>query len=237
MAILPLLHRVQEIESRLVMIEQSLRQLKENPNLKALKLLQQELDQTIRKAETELAQLRSKQSRSDLELQSCQERLQLEEGKLYSGSIVQPRELEQVQQKVVEYQSLRSRLEEEILELMEKDETQSAGLAELLKRQKGTANELVKLERELKQQASEVIFEQEQLALELEDLLPQIPADWLEKYRRIAGSHRGVGIARLRQNSCGACHVSLSESKLQQVKRGEDKLNFCENCGRILYYS
>lgn len=236
MAILPLLHRVQEIESRMTMLMLSLKKLDENPNLTTLQLLQTQLKQTGHDAEADLRQLKAGQKKLDLDLKSCQERLRFEENKLYNGSIVQPRELEQLQQKVNEYQAMCSKLEEQLLQLMEQDEVLSGELIKVREREGVVALKLVQLQQELQQQALEINFEKEQLQLELLDLLPQIPADWLEKYRRIAKAHRGVGIAKLKQNSCGACHVSLSESQLQQVKRGEDKLNFCENCGRILYY-
>ncbi|HYH01741.1 MAG TPA: C4-type zinc ribbon domain-containing protein [Bacillota bacterium] len=237
MAILPILHRVQEVESRLRQLEQALQQLNENPNLTALQLLQSNLVRTRQSTENDLQQLKSRQRQLDLELKSCQERLQHEESKLYNGSIVLPRELEQLQQKVSEYQNLRSKLEEDLLQLMERDEVSTAELTGMHKREATTARELAQIREELQQQALEINFEKEQLQMELVDLLPQIPGEWLERYRRIAKAHRGIGIAKLKQNSCGACHVGLSESILHQVKRGEDKLIFCENCGRILYFS
>ena len=128
---LPLLHRVQEIESRLAILEQSLQKLNENPNLTALQLLQTQLKQSCHVAETGLQQLKAGQKKLDLDLKSCQERLRHEENKLYNGSIVQPRELEQLQQKVNEYQALCSKLEEELLQLMEQDEAVSSELTKV----------------------------------------------------------------------------------------------------------
>ncbi|HEY8464326.1 MAG TPA: C4-type zinc ribbon domain-containing protein [Bacillota bacterium] len=237
MAILPLLYRVQEIESRLAQLEQTLLQLQEDPSLTALEGLKTELDQIIIKAEKQLEQQKRRQRQLSLELNSCEERLKQENEKLYSGTIVQPRELELVQQKVAEYQGLCSKLEEDLLQLMECDEVKTAELTGTKQRRAAVAAEYDQRQNELYQQKLAVNFEKEQLQLELEELLPQIPLEWLEKYRRIAKAHRGIGITRIKQQSCGACHVSLAESRLQQIKRGEDKLYCCENCGRILYYS
>jgi predicted nucleic acid-binding Zn-ribbon protein len=237
MAILPLLYRVQEIENRLVVLTAKLEALTVNPNLVALQGLQQELAVIVKTKTSELQQAKARQRQLDMELQSCQERLRHEEKRLYDGSVAQPRELEQIQQKAAEYGGVQAKLEEEILRLMETDEQLSAELQELDRRQLSVEQDQAKIQAGLKGQSWELLTEKEELQAELAELEPQITPEWLERYRRIAKAHRGIGIAKLKQNSCGACHVSLSEFRLQQVKRGEDKLHFCENCGRILYYS
>jgi predicted nucleic acid-binding Zn-ribbon protein len=236
MAILPLLYRIQEIESRLAELERKSGDLQQNPNLKAVRLLQDELRNSMDRIEADLKKVQSGQRQLDLELATCQERLRNEENKLYGGSVGQARELELIQQKVGEYQNQRTRIEEELLQLMEKDEEWGIQLGELQERLGKAGEEKDRIEAELHQRSLEIDFEMEQLRMELEELSPQIPFEWLERYRKIAKAHRGIGIAKLKQNSCGACHVSLSDSRLNQVKRGEDKLQYCENCGRILFY-
>jgi predicted nucleic acid-binding Zn-ribbon protein len=236
MAILPLLYRIQEIESRLAELERKSGDLQQNPNLKAVRLLQDELRNSMDRIEADLKKVQSGQRQLDLELATCQERLRNEENKLYGGSVGQARELELIQQKVGEYQNQRTRIEEELLQLMEKDEEWGSQLGELQERLGKAGEEKDRIEAELHQRSLEIDFEMEQLRMELEELSPQIPFEWLERYRKIAKAHRGIGIAKLKQNSCGACHVSLSDSRLNQVKRGEDKLQYCENCGRILFY-
>jgi predicted nucleic acid-binding Zn-ribbon protein len=236
MAILPLLYRIQEIESRVAELDRNLAAAQQNPNLIAVRLLQNELKTSVDGIEADLKKVKNAQRRLDLELKTCQERLKNEEDKLYGGTVGHARELEQIQQKVGEYQNHRGKIEDELLQLMEKDEEYSDQLAELRQRWEKVLQENDRIEADIKQQSLEVGFEKDQLLMELEELTPQIPPDWLERYRKIAKAHRGIGIAKLKQNSCGACHVSLSDSRLNQVKRGEDKLQFCENCGRILFY-
>jgi predicted nucleic acid-binding Zn-ribbon protein len=237
MATLPLLYRVQEIESRVAILTKNLEALMADPNLVALQGLQQELAIAVQPKETELKQVKTRQRQLDLELQICQERLHHEEKRLYDGSVAHARELEQIQQKAAEYRGVQAKIEEEILQLMEVDEQLTAELQQLAQRQQTAGLEQQRIQAELKQQSFELIVEKEDLQAELAELEPQIVSEWLDRYRRIAKAHRGIGIAKLKQDSCGACHVSLSEFRLQQVKRGEDKLHFCENCGRILYYS
>jgi predicted nucleic acid-binding Zn-ribbon protein len=236
MAMLPLLYRIQEIDSRLAELERNLADLQQNPNLKAVRLLHDELKSSMDRIETDLKKVKSAQRQLDLELATCQERLKNEENKLYGGVVAQARELEQIQQKVGEYLNHRTRIEEELLHLMEQDEEGVIQLGELNARMGKVREEQERIEAELRRQSLEVGFETEQLRMELEELIPQIPPEWLERYRKIAKAHRGIGIAKLKQSSCGACHVHLSDSRLNQVRRGEDKLQYCENCGRILFY-
>jgi predicted nucleic acid-binding Zn-ribbon protein len=236
MAILPLLYRIQEIESRLAELERNLADLQQNPNWKAVRLLQDELKRSMDRSETDLKKVKSKQRQLDLELKTCQERLGNEENKLYGGAVAQARELEQIQQKVGEYLNQRTRIEEELLHTMEQDEELVAQQGELNVRMGKAREEQDRIEAKLRERSLEVDFETEKLRMELEELVPQIPPEWLERYRKIAKAHRGIGIAKLKQNSCGACHVKLSDSRLNQVKRGADKLQYCENCGRILFY-
>jgi predicted nucleic acid-binding Zn-ribbon protein len=237
MATLPLLYQVQEIESRVAVLTKSLEILVADPNLLALKGLLEELAMVAQAKETELQRVKTRQRQLDLELQLCQERLQYEEKRLYDGSVTHARELEQIQQKTTEYRGTQSKIEEEILQLMESDEQLTAELQQLAQRRQTVGQEQQRIQAELKQQSFAVIVEKEELQAELAELEPQIPTEWLERYRRIAKAHRGIGIAKVKQDSCGVCHVSLADFHLQQVKRGEDKLQFCENCGRILYYS
>jgi predicted nucleic acid-binding Zn-ribbon protein len=203
----------------------------------ALHGLQQELAIAVQTKETELKQVETRQRQLNPDLKICQERLHHEEKRLYDGSVAQARELEQIQQKAAEYRGAQAKIEEKILQLMETDEQLTGELQQLTWRQQKAGQEEQRIQAKLRQQSLELIVEKEELQAELAELEPQISPEWLERYRRIAKAHRGVGIAKLKQDSCGACHVSLSESRLQQVKRGEDKLYFCENCGRILYYS
>jgi predicted nucleic acid-binding Zn-ribbon protein len=236
MAILPLLYRIQELESRVAELDRNLAALQQNPELEAIRSLQNELQGSLDRLETGLKKVKDGGRQLDLDLKSCQERLKNEENKLYGGSVVHPRELEQIQQRVTEYQERRNRIEEELLQLMEKEDKWSAGRLVLQQRAANAAQENERFEAEARRRSQEFDLEKEQLLMELEELTPQIPPEWLERYRKIAKSRRGIGIAKLKQNSCGACHVSLSDSRLNQVKRGEDKLQFCENCGRILFY-
>lgn len=236
MAFLPVLYRIQEIETALNALEQREAAAKQDPNYQALKMLQQQLESSLVLLEKEMGQSNSSQRQMDLELKSCLEHIKVEEQKLYSGKTSSSRELEQIQQKMTEYQKSKDKYEEQLLELMEAAENFLTRQNEEKSRLEKCLQEMQANKKIINQKLLEIKLEKTDLEAELSDLVSQIPPEWLERYRKIAKSHRGIGIAKVKQNSCGGCHVSLSESLLQKIKRGNDQINFCENCGRILYY-
>ncbi|HEX7713097.1 MAG TPA: C4-type zinc ribbon domain-containing protein [Bacillota bacterium] len=236
MAKLPILYKIQTIDSRLLALKKAEEQIGTDPNRIALTELITQSEQRLGVLREEQQRVSLEQKRIELELKTCQERRKSEETKLYSGSVTASRELELLQQKIAESAKSQAKQEEMLLHLMEREEELTQEIGENEKRLELARKDLATLEMELKQRQMELAMETEDLRAEQEELLPQIPADWLARYHRIAGSHNGVAVARLKQESCGACHISQSQSQIQKVKRGDDQLLFCENCGRILYY-
>ena len=233
---LPVLFRMQEIESRLAVLLKKRQQLEQHADLVLLRQRLKEFTAHQEHLGRDGQQVKLKQSQLDLELKTLQEHLKIEEQKLYGGAITSSRELEQIQSKVSEYAKKRVILEDEILKLMEQDEQVTHDLQELKQVIVGVEVGITDVKQQIGQEMIEITMEEQDLSDEAALLIVKIPEDWLSRYRRIAGSHHGVAIARVKNNSCGACHVSLSDMMLQQVKRGEDCFYYCENCARILYY-
>jgi uncharacterized protein len=75
----------------------------------------------------------------------------------------------------------------------------------------------------------QVIEERRQIAASLD-------AKLLAHYERIRQRWKGVAIADATSGRCAACQIALRPQFFQDLKRGE-RLQFCESCGRILYYN
>jgi len=68
-------------------------------------------------------------------------------------------------------------------------------------------------------------------------LLPEIPAELLETYERIAARHHGVGLSEVREEACAACGLRVIPHVFQLLRKEEPGQIFqCESCSRILYY-
>lgn len=65
------------------------------------------------------------------------------------------------------------------------------------------------------------------------ELRSQIPLLILDRYDRMR--LRGKkGVAAVRNQVCGSCHMQVSRGVVMALRRGET-LQLCENCGRYLY--
>jgi len=62
-----------------------------------------------------------------------------------------------------------------------------------------------------------------------------IPDALMATYERLRGRLGGIGAARLVGSSCGGCHLVLSATEVDRIRREPaDALVTCEHCGRIL---
>lgn len=62
-----------------------------------------------------------------------------------------------------------------------------------------------------------------------EDVDPEL----MERYKKIK-SHHQAPMAKVENNQCGGCNMSLPTSTIKRVAAGQEIVE-CENCGRILY--
>lgn len=61
-----------------------------------------------------------------------------------------------------------------------------------------------------------------------------IPEDLLQVYEKLRSTRRGVGVAKVVHQSCGACGDMLTSAHLQSA-RSPSILVKCSTCGRFLY--
>jgi predicted nucleic acid-binding Zn-ribbon protein len=113
----------------------------------------------------------------------------------------------------------------EQLETLETEETRlGRELTALRERSEAAAPEL---QSQLKQLEAELVH----VETDREEYWSELPADWKQAYRRVQ-SRTVDPIAQVVGNQCQACHVSVTSSGMQSVRRGA--LLQCDNCGRLL---
>lgn len=154
--------------------------------------------------------------------------------KLYGGSIQNPKELQELQQ---ESESLRrhlATLEDRLLEAMIRLE-QATEQADERKAER----ELAEADRtgqvkSLRDERKTVGAELERLRVEREAAAASVAAEDLQLYTRLRTSLGGLAVVELRDDSCGACGLTLGSSAWQEVRSGASAVR-CKQCGRILY--
>lgn len=101
----------------------------------------------------------------------------------------------------------------------------------------------------MKQQEEEIAKEQERVNLELNkikkeldelkekesEVVLNIDEDFRYKFEKIVKNKEGKGIVAVSRGYCTGCHLVLPQEFINRV-RSNDKIYFCPNCSRTLYY-
>lgn len=164
-------------------------------------------------------------------------KIEREENRMYSGEVVNPKELSAIQDEVAMFRRQKAPLEEEALDLMmRRDELQEE--RERLRR------EVADLEREadgvrerIEKAVAEIDRELEAEEAKRSSLVEPIPSDVLEIYEDLRGQKRGIGVGALEQGICSACREQLSAMEIDRVRRQSregEHLFRCEHCRRLL---
>lgn len=225
------LFRLQEID---LVIDQSLARLGEITDILAD---DQELKQAIEsfeRAEEERNSTRLALQSAEGAVNSQQFKIEQAEKKLYSGSVQNPRELQDLQ---MESDSLKRYLE--ILENRLLDAMVAHEAAELEFDADNTRVELIQQRRQ--HEHEDLLKEQSHIKNDLirlennrEAALASISPEDLAVYDRLRLKKGGYAVALLDGSNCNLCGLSIGSSILQTVRSGSDLIQ-CKLCNRILY--
>jgi predicted nucleic acid-binding Zn-ribbon protein len=196
-----------------------------------------EVKGAIARVQKEADDLEREEKVVEEEVKAIEDKIASEEDKMYSGKVINPKEVAAIQDEVAMLKRRKSPLEEQGLEELEARD-------QLLTERTRLQEELADLEREAAEVSRRIADAEGRIDNELrsEDqkragLLPAIPSDTLELYEEIRGSKRGVGVGALENGSCTACSEALSAVEVDRIKakaRGGEWLFRCEHCRRLL---
>jgi predicted nucleic acid-binding Zn-ribbon protein len=195
-----------------------------------------ELDATrtrIAAADTQLAEVRRAQHKTEGEVEGLTARIAPEEKRLYDGSVRNPKELSSIQHELELLKGQRSKLEDELLEVMTRLE---AAEGEHKSAQKAMLQAEARWEAEresLEQQTAQLQAQITRSDAKREAQKMKVSPFGLTKYEDIRKRRGGVAIARVAGGNCGACRVGIPEAVRKQAFG--DGLAQCPNCERILY--
>jgi uncharacterized protein len=175
------------------------------------------------------------QKEAEWVLEDIMNRLKVQEQRLYSGTAINHKDLQPLQQEVQRLQAQQNRQEETLLELID--------IAESLQEEAQHKQAILKQAEEAwGQESATLLARRDQVDVRREDLQKKrsqaasgIESGLLTRYNTLRRTKQGRAVSRVEQNSCQWCRVILTPSELQQV-RISSELQTCSNCGRILYY-
>ncbi|UCC50328.1 MAG: hypothetical protein JSV68_14595 [Anaerolineaceae bacterium] len=183
-------------------------------------------------ANIELQTWQTRQNDLNLELGSLNSEAQRTERRLYSGNVKNPKELEDLQNKVQALGRRRNALEDEILEAM-------IMIEDAQMEQESADKSLAEIQADWEKAQAKLKLEQNELALRLHELtkarqqkLPLIEKRLLIDYEQLKQRKGGVAVAGLEDNRCTGCHLTVSANKVKRAEQGE--IVTCGGCWRIL---
>ncbi len=225
-----LLYKLQEIDLQILKLERRdkelIRILRDDSNLLAAQ-------EALTKAQIALKPAETRHRDLSLQVKGVLDKRAATEERLYSGSITNPKELQDMQNEVAALGRRHAELENQLLEaLIAVEEAQAAIQAAQ------TALDKLQAEREASHAA--VKAEGRELRAQLKTLKEQraaaiapIDEQNLRIYDELKPQKNHQPVSRLVENSCSVCGIEQIATLVQAVKQG-DKLVQCKNCQRIL---
>ena len=167
---------------------------------------------------------------SDRERETHRSRLHTRERELMSGRIRNPTELMQLSDEVAHLKAAFAEEEDAELALMEESEAADAAVRAAQEEADTARRDAEAAAPALREELEESRSDLKEVEREQASVWEQVPARDQAVFQRIRVR---PPIAELRGNQCAACHVTVTSSGMQALRKG-DTLVQCENCGRIL---
>jgi hypothetical protein len=227
---------LQEIDSAIDRLEARKRQLEEGKEIAEVRSAMEDAEGRLGELRLGVDAVVREQQRLEREIDSMTRKAEVDEKRLYDGSIANVKEMEALQHEITSLKERRSRSEDDLLEQMvRKDDLESrAGEAATVVQQARARLEAV---------GGEAVVELGRIEAELaerraahEKLVPEFDDELLELYEDLRRQKRGVAVAALIDGVCQACHEKLSAMELDRLKRTEG-VKRCEYCRRIVVFA
>ena len=183
-------------------------------------LRQQELEKLLSVAEANSATLQKKRERLEQQMKT----------------VIATREAEALQHEILTVNGELNTVDEESLAFMEESEYIDSTLASArhdlgqFHTAEITATQALKLAEEYKKaEARDVEEKRQRLAESLDE-------KWSAAYELRRSQHKGIAVAKVKNHVCGGCHLDLSPSEVDLLKKETDENRECPNCARWLVF-
>ena len=202
--------------------------------IEALRARIAEAKKTVDTAKAGLDATRKETRAREKDLEDNQVKRQKFEGQLYQ--VKTNKEYSAVLAEIEEVKQQKSKIEEEILTLMERQERLAGEIKDAEGGLKAAESEGAVAEKQLRERLAAVETELGGVKGERASVARGLPANVLTDYDRLLRARSGLAIVPvLKPNLCGACRMTVTPQRLQEL-RAQNALLACESCGRYLYW-
>ncbi|MYB76025.1 MAG: hypothetical protein F4X83_02805 [Chloroflexi bacterium] len=188
--------------------------------LAALQKVQEQTSATLRDAELALATLTAE--------------VEEKSKRLYSGSVVNPRELEALQADIAQLMQQRSVREDHALQAMVAAEEAESARDEQRDRLESLEATFASLEKEYSVRLQELAVEIPAREEERIALAAQIDRTLITQYESLRARLGDRVLVLVSQGRCTFCHIALPDTQLRRAQQNQE-IVYCDSCGRLLY--
>jgi len=229
---LRVLIELQAVDTRIAGLEAEAARLPRE--IEAVRAAVEEARRAVESLRGRMDQTRKETRAREKDLEDCQVKRQKYEGQLYQ--VKTNKEYSAVLAEIEEVKQQKSRIEEDILTLMERQERLAAEIKQAEGRLRSAEAEGAQQEGALRARLTEVegrlTAERQRRAAVAAGLTPTL----LGEYERLLRARGGLALVPVtRPNLCSGCRMTVTPQRLQQLKQ-QNALVGCESCGRYLYW-
>lgn len=186
-------------------------------------------------AEAIASDLQRDLARAEADVELVRERSRRDQELLDSGSIGDPKQLQNLQHELGSLGRRQSDLEDVELEVMERVEGAQAAIATLIAERDGLVVDREPLQAQVDELSAQIDSERSEIGQQRVALAGALPADLMALYEKIRADQGGVGAAHLHRGQCGGCRLQLPPQELERVRAAAPtEVIRCEECRRIL---
>lgn len=225
------LHELQQMDTQIGSIQRTIRGLDDGTNLR------QELEALNRERDAASAELKGFEVDyydKELKLKGVEDKIKKNRDRLFSGTIGNPKELQDLNEEVQSLTRQKGELEEGLLGMM--DELDSR--RKTVKQQRSLVDvklkDLERIEKDYAEERQRHEGEIGEMQQQRSDFVGCVDENLLEQYELIRAHSANLAVVKVQANKCPGCSMQLTSFLLKQLKALEDLVQ-CESCGRILY--
>ena len=174
------------------------------------------------------------QRQAEAEVQSQRIKIEQVESSLYSGTVRNPKELQDLQLDVASLKKYLITLEDRLLESMLATEAAASSLTEARAAYSQVESSLGDQTRNLTAERATLSHNLERLESERKAAAAPVDAKLFDQYESLRRERRGIAVATISDGACAACGATLTPGN-QQTARSSAQIARCPTCGRILF--
>ena len=188
--------------------------------------------QKIEEKNNKFHELDVKRKKLEDTMDTHDEKIKSNESKLFSGTITDPKELTNYQEEIQMFKNSNSKLEDEILEIMEEQDMAKPEVDALKEEMIGLNSIVLRIKNEMDEKLEGLKHNIEGLKKRKEDVVLRIPGDYLKKYNDLKTKKGGIAVSVIKDNFCSACNMEIPSIETERFI-DSDEIYKCPICGRM----